>query len=159
MNQTGYIVYDTEGYLPIGQHIDWEGPSPQNLWPVSPGGDGEYTVRYDLVLAGILENIAPHINGTIRFRPDGKGGYGAIGVRDGFPWAEAYYWDGQGNVQTIFQRPALPNSTDPSENLNAIENPIPCWNLLYHGRDIVANKFIVQSIRKSYPQIDAFASP
>jgi hypothetical protein len=51
--------------------------------------------------------VAPHINGTITFQPDGQGGWQSSFTRDGFPWAEAYYHDGKGNVQTIFQDPAV----------------------------------------------------
>ncbi|MCS6848896.1 MAG: hypothetical protein RMN52_14415 [Anaerolineae bacterium] len=51
--------------------------------------------------------------------PDKKaGGYAAYGERDGFPWAEAYYHDGKGRVQTIFQRQAMRGNP---EDLNAIE--------------------------------------
>ena len=163
MNLTGYI-YDYMGEYWTGPlpYVKWFEPSSQDKWTVLPGSDGEYAVTYDLVLAGYLENIAPHINGTIRFRPDGKGGYGAIGVRDGFPWAEAYYWDGQGNVQTIFQRPALHNDSGDAENLNAIENPVP-WcslaNLAYHLRDLTLNVGLNQLLLDRIPQKDVFATP
>jgi RHS repeat-associated protein len=82
--------------------------SSQNRWTVRRGEQGEITVAYDLVVSGPLEQsgVAPHINGTVTFRPDGKGSYKALFERDGFPWAEAYYHDGKGKVQTIFQAPA-----------------------------------------------------
>lgn len=127
MNQTGYIEYtqvycaaDCSSSYPIKlqESIRWEGPSSQNTWTVTPGDNGAINVSYDLVLAGDLEQTAPHINGTITFLPDGKGGYTAFGERDGFPWAEAYYHDGKGNVQTIFQQPAI--NGDPLD-LYAIE--------------------------------------
>jgi hypothetical protein len=141
--------------------VEWTGPSSQNKWNVVlPARNGDYVVTYDLVLGGYLEYIAPHINGAIRFRPDGKGAYGAIGVRDGFPWAEAYYWDGKGHVQTIFQRPALYTPLSPAENLNAIENPLSysCWNWLYHGRDIFLNQGVNQGLLHAIPQIDYFST-
>jgi len=37
----------------------------------------------------------------------GKGRWESSFTRDGFPWAEAYYHDGKGNVQTILQDPAV----------------------------------------------------
>jgi RHS repeat-associated protein len=102
----------TVGVNPTGYYkdgsIEWTPPSAQNKIEVSRGREGEINVSYDLVLSGKLEDIAPHINGSITFVPDRKkGGYTAYGERDGFPWAEAYYHDGKGRVQTIFQRPAL----------------------------------------------------
>jgi len=112
MNPTGYV---------FGDRIDWVSPSPDNKLEVkrSDTGTGAIEVSYDLVLSGILQDIAPHINGSIIFEPDEKaGGYVAYGERDGFPWAEAYYHDGKGRVQTIFQRPALRGNP---HDLNAIE--------------------------------------
>ncbi|MCL6511719.1 MAG: hypothetical protein K6U78_13650 [Anaerolineae bacterium] len=110
VNPTGYY---------IGGSINWTPPSAQNKIEVSRGRKGEINVSYDLVLSGVLEDSAPHINGSITFVPDRKkGGYTAYGERDGFPWAEAYYHDGKGRVQTIFQRPALRGNP---EDLNAIE--------------------------------------
>lgn len=123
MNKTGYILprrpstTDSE-ILPDGRAIEWEGPSSANKWNVSYEEGGAIVVTYDLVLAGPAEKISPHINGTITFLPDGKGGYKAWGIRDGFPWAEAYLHDSNGNIKTIFQRPAVRGlPTD----LNAIE--------------------------------------
>jgi RHS repeat-associated protein len=105
MNPSTYIfpasVAGHEAYLETAA-------SPQNQWSVSRGEQGEITVHYDLVVSGPLEQsgVAPHINGSVTFRPDGQGGYDAAFERDGFPWAEAYYHDGKGKVQTIFQDPA-----------------------------------------------------
>jgi hypothetical protein len=84
-------------------------PSANNKWTVTRGEDGEITVSYDLVVSGILDQsgAAPHINGEVTFRPDGASGYEYAFDRDGFPWAEAYYHDGQGNVRVIFQDPAV----------------------------------------------------
>jgi hypothetical protein len=95
-------------------------PSDYNKWEVERQGD-KIVVTYDLVLSRVLERVGPHINGTITFSPD-VDGFAAYGRRDGFPWAEAYYHDGRGNVQTIFQRPAVRG--DP-EDLNAIEATYP----------------------------------
>ena len=74
-------------------------PSDDNKLSVTFANDGSFTITFGMVLAGDLEDIAPHINGKIVFQPDGKGGYTAAGNRDGFPWAEAYYHDGQGSRQ------------------------------------------------------------
>jgi hypothetical protein len=123
MNPTGYI---SPKYTSVGiyggeatDQTDWEGPSNQNKWSVTPGQNGDIKVAYDLVLGGGLEYSAPHINGNLTFSPDGNGGYTAHGERDGFPWAESYYYDGQGNAQTIFQRNAIEGNPT---NLDAIEN-------------------------------------
>jgi hypothetical protein len=108
--------------------------SPRNQWSVSRGEQGEITVQYDLVVSGPLEQsgVAPHINGTVTFRPDGQGGYGASFERDGFPWAEAYYHDGKGKVQTIFQDPATRGNP---HDLFAIEpNMTPQGKLIRWGQ-------------------------
>lgn len=42
------------------------------------------------------------------------------GVKDAFPWAEAYYWDGKGNVQTIFTIAALHNDPDNLYNIEPV---------------------------------------
>lgn len=51
------------------------------------------------------------------------------------PWAEAYYHDGKGGVQTIFQRPAVRGNP---EDLNAIEGknpyPYPDFDIPYGGK-------------------------
>ena len=128
MNPTGYqhvrVGPGGRSGRAVGVEIEWAEPSEENRWEVVPGEGGEITVTYDLVLGGDLEEVAPHINGTITFVPDGKGGYRAVGERDGFPWAEAYYHDGQGNVQTIFQDPAV---TGNPLDLYAIEPFTSAW--------------------------------
>ena len=103
MNPSGY------DFNPLGDGFTWFDPSRENTWFVSKGKDGSISVQYDLVVSGPLNRIdvAPHINGTITFQPDGQGGWQSSFTRDGFPWAEAYYHDGKGNVQTIFQDPAV----------------------------------------------------
>jgi len=108
VNQTSYCC----GYAPVG-------PSEQNSLVVVLGQDGVVHITYDVVLGGFLENVAPHINGTISFYPlEGEDGYGAIGAIDGFPWAEATYRDKNGNVSFIFKREAIDGNP---ENLNNIE--------------------------------------
>lgn len=86
----------------------WSEPSEANKWSVNHGEHGGINVEYDLVISGPLEKsgTAPNLNGVMSFQPDGKGGWDSSFTRDGFPWAEAYYHDGKGNVQTIFQDPA-----------------------------------------------------
>ncbi len=159
MNRTGYILpfpgIGGDGNMPFFSPVTWFEPSPQNKWDPETGSDGRFAVTYDLVLAGFLENTAPHINGVILFEPRGDGGYKARGVRDGFPWAEAYYYDGKGNVETIFTRPAI---DDNPENLNALENEIPCYEVLYHLRNIFFNFGVNQVGLKHYPQADIFTA-
>jgi hypothetical protein len=146
MSPTGYLFDGIEhidkpsgnAFWKMPGHTEWVEPSSQNVWTVTRGKHGEVTVTYDLVLAGFLQDIAPHINGTITFWPDGQGGYEAEGERDGFPWAEAYYHDGKGRVKTIFQRPAI--NGDP-ENLNAlgdgfIQGMFHPFRPFYLGRDL-----------------------
>ena len=110
MNPTGYV---------FGDHIAWVSPAADNKLEAKRSDTGAIEVSYDLVLSGFLQDIAPHINGWISFEPDEKAGrYVAYGERDGFPWAEAYYHDGKGRVQTIFQRQAIRGNPD---DLDAIE--------------------------------------
>ena len=136
MNPTGYFRIPTIGRdgKVYGTGIEWFEPSQQNQWSVTRGENGEIIVSYDLVLSGYLEGAADHINGTIIFRPDGKGGYTSSGNRDGFPWGEGYYRDADGQIHTLFQRPALRG--DPYD-LGAIEKPQPAWNLPYQGRNFI----------------------
>jgi hypothetical protein len=111
VNQTGYINIGEGGNRggrgPGTPVPEWTGPSTQNQVGVEWLDDGGVTITFDLVLGGVLENVAPHINGTVTIRPDGKGGYTSSGERDGFPWAEAYSYDKDGQAKTIFQRPAV----------------------------------------------------
>lgn len=83
--------------------------STKNSWVVSgPNEKGEIVVNYKLVISGPLDQsgTAPYINGTITFFPRDDGSYGARWDRDAFPWAEAYYHDGNRSITTIFQDPA-----------------------------------------------------
>ena len=84
-------------------------PSQRNSWRIRTNPTGSITLSFDLVISGILDltDSAPHINGTVTFSPNGNGGFDYSFIRDGFPWAEAYYHDGNGRVQTIFQDPAI----------------------------------------------------
>ncbi|MCB9121795.1 MAG: RHS repeat-associated core domain-containing protein [Caldilineaceae bacterium] len=116
MNPSGYIFPGQTTYFP---------PSDQNDWYVTPITDGTILVRYDLVISGPLEwfETAPHINGSIAFQRDCWGDFVYfVFVRDGFPWAEAYYHDGKGNVSTIFQDPAVRGNP---YDLFAIEPDMP----------------------------------
>jgi RHS repeat-associated protein len=153
MTPTGYIQKGIEQKdTPSGNYfwktpdsVEWQGPSSQNTWRVKRVEKGEITVDYDLVLAGILQDIAPHINGSITFEPDGRGGYTVRGERDGFPWAEAYLHDGKGGVKMIFRSPAIRGNP---EDLNAIENN---YGLLkpFHS-------FRARFLADPYPQTDTF---
>ena len=103
--QPAVIGTNWSGYGPLPIYFP---PSDKNKWTVTKGEDGTITITYDLVVSGPLDTTgaAPHLNGTIVLTPNADGGYDYTIYRDGFPWAEAYYWDGQGNVTTIFQDPA-----------------------------------------------------
>jgi RHS repeat-associated protein len=68
---------------------------------------GELVLTYDLLHSEPLsDGISPAINGEIRFRPDGNGGFESSGNRDAFPNAEAYYYEGGELVNVIFQKEA-----------------------------------------------------
>jgi RHS repeat-associated protein len=95
--------------LPISPDF---GPSSENNATVSfDERTGEYTIEYEAVIAYPLsEATAARINGTVRFRPKGQGGYESSGERDRYPAAEAYFWNDnpslnpKAQVQTIFRR-------------------------------------------------------
>ena len=109
MNPSGYISGPFPGDLVSSGYTVWFDPSDDNTWTVSTSEDGSIIIGYDLVVSGPLDasGTAPHINGTITFSENGSGGFDYSFDRDGFPWAEAYYYDGKGGVQTIFQDPAV----------------------------------------------------
>jgi len=89
----------------------WTAPSEANQLSISKSKSGQITIEYDVVISGApLEWVASHINGRVTFTPKDKSGYVADVDRDGFPWAEAYYHNGRGGVQTIFQDPAIGSS-------------------------------------------------
>jgi RHS repeat-associated protein len=94
---------------PSGTTVQWFKPSDKNTWEVKRAANGAIQVRYDLVISGPLDwsGAAPHINGEMTLRQVSKGRFTYSFVRDGFPWAEAYYHDGKGNVSTIFRDPAV----------------------------------------------------
>jgi hypothetical protein len=105
MNPSGYLI-------PPGGNmygIWYTAPSQRNSWTVKSSATGSITFSFDLVISGVLDltNAAPHINGTFTFTPNINGGVDYSFTRDGFPWTEAYYHDGNGGVQTIFQDPAV----------------------------------------------------
>ena len=64
-------------------------------------------VSLDLVLAGLPIWASPHINAEILLYTNREGQWEALWDRDGYPWAEANYYDGEGNVQIIFRDPAV----------------------------------------------------
>jgi RHS repeat-associated protein len=112
MNSSGYVR---------GDNIQWFDPLESNEWVVSVNAEeGSVSIVYDLALSGYLAwgGTAPHIDGEITFwYSDSQGVYDYEFTRDGFPSAEAYYHDGEGHVQVIFQDPAV--NGDPFD-LNAI---------------------------------------
>jgi len=104
VNPTAYIFHagpDIYAYI-------WHEPSPKNRWSLNNLADGSISLEYDLVVSGYLDwtGAAPHINGSFRFR-EGEGYIDYSFMRDGFPWAEAYYYDEQGNANVIAQDPAV----------------------------------------------------
>ncbi len=107
MNPSGYTFAPEKWLNENADGLIWTQPSENNQWSVVYGDDGEISVEYDLVISGPLEGVAPHINGTIVFQPDANGNISYTMDRDGFPWAEAYYHDGEGEALTVFQDPAV----------------------------------------------------
>ncbi len=68
--------------------------------------------------------------------PNRTGSYDYAFERDGFPWAEAYYHDGKGNVYTIFQDSAARGEP---HDLFAIEPRInPLQEFV---RDVINSRF------------------
>ena len=78
----------------------------------SPSEDNNITAAFDDKGEGFTVNIeaynsgisSPAIDATFAFRPDGYGGFKGKGVRDQYPAAEAYLWQG-GEPRTLFQKP------------------------------------------------------
>ena len=106
MNSSAYIFPASSS----GHDFEWwVEPSDSNSWTVTTYDGGYITIDFDLVIAGILDESgsAPHINGSITFHVNADGTISYSFSRDGFPWAEAYYYDENGNVITIFQDPAV----------------------------------------------------
>jgi RHS repeat-associated protein len=137
--------------LPISPDF---GPSPDNKATVSfDEATGEYTIEYEAVIAyPSSDETAARINGTIKFRPDGKGGYESSGERDRYPAAEAYFWSDnpslnpKAQVQPIFRRLAGQGI----QNLYGVEKN-PTW-LRDRVRDIVTYAAQPEPIDKwSYP--------
>ncbi len=120
-------------------------PSEVNTWAASMDESGVIILDYDLVLSGSLELYAPHINGTVSFAPNDKGSYDTSFKRDGFPWAEAYYHDGEGNVETLFQDPAIRGNP---HDLFAIEPSLASRPLKWAGYFLGRSEF-------GLPQISA----
>ena len=141
-NQTTPRVGSTPA-LAVNEELVWFPPSDKNTWAVSRDEHGAIIVSYDLVISGPLDwtGAAPHINGIIRMAPDGQGNWNYSFTRDGFPWAEAYYHDGKGGVQTVFQDPAVRGNP---HDLFGIE-PNPSWAADYIKRN--------QSLRFGPPRI------
>ena len=133
-----------------GGSIDYFAPSWYNSWKVTKYQQNRIQVEYDLVLSGYLEDVAPHINGTITFYRNETGGYNAYGERDGYPWAEAYFHH-NGVAETIFQRRAV--GPDP-EDLNAIEGEYRQW--LFGIRGGRVGYEIRKQWAKKNPQKDVF---
>jgi hypothetical protein len=132
MNPSGYIL---PGNL-LGPGMDWVryfDPSESNVWDVSIDGN-LITVTYDLVISGPLEltGTAPHINGEVQFTINEDGSIGYTFNRDGFPWAEAYLYEGN-QTAIIFQDAAVrgnphdlfgiePNIKPPASAIRWIQN-------------------------------------
>ncbi|GAB4582091.1 MAG: hypothetical protein Fur0022_48440 [Anaerolineales bacterium] len=106
MNPSAYIIPASTSGIDAYWYVE---PSDKNTWTVTASENGYITIEYDLVISGILDSTgaAPHINGSITFRVNADGSIDYSYDRDGFPWAEAYYYDENGNVHTIFLDPAI----------------------------------------------------
>ena len=69
---------------------------------VTRNENGGYQLHVDIMNSKIL---GPSINAEITIDPDGKGGYKASGLRDGYPWAEGYYYREDGTIDVLFKKP------------------------------------------------------
>jgi hypothetical protein len=121
--------------------------SEENTWNVTSGDPGYLTIEYDLMVSGPLGILgAPHLNGIINITINEDGSIDYSFFRDGFPWAEAYYYDDLGGVQTIFQDPAVrgnpydlyaiePNQGTGSKRLQQAQKDV-----LRYGDPLVSNQ-------------------
>jgi RHS repeat-associated protein len=127
------------GYPSIEDVVRVE-PSAQNQWAITRGNDGSIQIAFNLVLAGPLELVAPHINGSVVFTPESDGSFAREGTswqRDGFPWAEAYYHDGKGNVEALMTDPAArgnPHDLFAYEpGISLLQRPARAWGNYNYG--------------------------
>jgi RHS repeat-associated protein len=67
---------------------------------------GEIVLDYTLTHSAVGYQVAPSIDGVIRFKRDESGQIVSSGYRDAFPNAEAYYYENGTVTQTVFQREA-----------------------------------------------------
>jgi len=107
MNPSGYATPGHQ-FAPVPNSFVYFEPSESNVWDVSIDGN-LITVSYDLVISGPLEwgpGIAPHINGVVQFTVNEDGTISFAFERDGFPWAEAYLYEGN-QTEIIFRDPAV----------------------------------------------------
>ncbi len=81
---------------------DCSGPSFLSQIGASFGSNGVIDVS---VVGHNSKTIVPAFSGSIRFSPDGNGGYQSQGFATRFPSIEAYYHNGAGQTQTLIQRP------------------------------------------------------
>ena len=112
-------------------------------------------VSYDVVISGPLEGIAPRLNGTVRFTPNASGSYDYSFERDGFPWAEAYYHDGTGQVHTIFRDPAVRGNPHDlfaiERNPSRVQIAVRAVGVLQYGQPRVSIKSSHDACRPGVP--------
>jgi RHS repeat-associated protein len=165
MNPSGYPVpiplsvstpaKDTVAHVPVT--VEWTHyfpPSAENRWEVREVND-TIEVSYDLVISGPLEDIAPRLNGTVRFTPNASGSYDYSFERDGFPWAEAYYHDGTSQVHTIFRDPAVRGNPHDlfaiERNLSLVQIAVRAVGVLQYGQPRVSIKSSHDACRPGAP--------
>ncbi len=78
-------------------------PLESNRVSVTFDADGGFSAEIDATNSAAAPRVAPAIDASFTFRPDGSGGFRGQGDRDAFPSAEAYHWRG-GVVKTLFKR-------------------------------------------------------
>jgi len=67
------------------------GPRKDNKVRVTSGSDdGSFTVQFQLKDSAAPFGLAPDLDGSITFTPDGKGGYTTHGSTDSYPSSDIY---------------------------------------------------------------------
>jgi hypothetical protein len=77
------------------------GPLNTNRFGVKSDGEGGFHVNVSLTNALVP---GPSIDANLSFSQSADGAWQVNGTRDGYPSFEAYYYDENGNVQTIKQQ-------------------------------------------------------
>jgi RHS repeat-associated protein len=116
-------------YVPLSDLKEY-GPDAKNKIQTKRLADGSIDLEYDLAIAvpkisdslpnptlnrlfgplldRLQNRLIPRLNGHMQFRVNSSGHVDHYMNRDGYPWAEAYLYDGKGGVEKIFTSSALP---------------------------------------------------